>query len=93
MKIVMVKKILADGSPCKKCGEVLERLESSNLMRGIDEVIVADERDPSSAGLALAKELDVERAPFFVVYRDGQAPEVHTVYIKFAREVLEPLLK
>lgn len=91
MKIVMVKKILADGSPCKKCGEVLEKLEKSELTHLIDEIIVADERDPESAGMLLAKELDVARAPFFVVYKDGSEPEVHTIYIKFAKEVLEPM--
>ncbi len=91
MKTVMVKKILADGSPCKKCGEVMAKLESSNLIELIDEILVADERDPNSAGMVLARELDVERAPFFVVYREDQKPEVHTIYIKFAKEVLEPL--
>lgn len=92
MKVIMVKKILADGSPCKKCGEVLAKLESSGLIELIDEIIVADERDANSAGMVLAKELSVERAPFFVVYRDDQPePEVHTIYIKFAKEVLEPL--
>ncbi len=91
MKIVMVKKILADGSPCKKCGEVLEKLEKSQLIELIDEIIIADERDTDSVGIKLAKELDVARAPFFVVYKEEQAPEVHTIYIKFAKEVLEPL--
>jgi hypothetical protein len=92
MKVIMVKKILADGSPCKKCGEVLSKLEKSELIGLIDEIIVADERDQESDGMKLAKELDVARAPFFVVYRDdGQKPEVHTIYIKFAKEVLEPL--
>lgn len=91
MKTVMVKKILADGSPCKKCGEVMNKLESSGLVNYIDEILVADERDPSSAGMQLAKELDVQRAPFFVVYEDDQPPAVHTIYIKFAKEVLEPL--
>jgi len=87
----MVKKILADGSPCKKCGEVLAKLEDSGLISLIDEIIVADERDKDSDGMVVAKELNVERAPFFVVYKDGQTPEVHTIYIKFAKEVLEPM--
>ncbi|MFT7559069.1 MAG: hypothetical protein ACI93R_000972 [Flavobacteriales bacterium] len=89
MKITMVKKILADGSPCKKCGDVLNKLETSGYMARIDEVIIADERDPESAGMKLAKSLDVERAPFFVVEKDGNIPEVHTVYMKFVKEVLE----
>ncbi len=89
MKITLVKKILADGSPCKKCGDVLQKLEESGHMARIDDVLVADERDPESAGLALAKTLDVHRAPFFVVEREGQDPEVHTVYLKFVKDVLE----
>ena len=38
--------------------------------------------------MRLARELQVERAPFFVV-RDGAATTVHTVFFKFLREVLE----
>jgi len=89
VKITLVKKILADGSPCKKCGDVLQKLEDGGHMSRIDEVLVADERDPESAGLQLAKTLNVHRAPFFVVDREGAEPEVHTVYLKFVKEVLE----
>ncbi|MBU3070472.1 hypothetical protein KOI40_11605 [Aestuariicella sp. G3-2] len=89
MKITLVKKILADGSPCKKCGDVLNKLESNDQMKFIDEVLVADERDPQSPGMKLAGELNVNRAPFFVVERMGEAPEVHTVYFKFVKEVLD----
>lgn len=89
MKITLVKKILADGSPCKKCGDVLRKLEESGHMNRIDEILVADERDPNSAGLQLAKDLNVHRAPFFVVEKEGQEAEVHTVYLKFVKEVLE----
>lgn len=89
MKITLVKKILADGSPCKKCGDVLNKLESSGQMQFIDEVLVADERDMQSPGMELANKLGVNRAPFFVVERDGQEPEVHTVYFKFVKEVLD----
>lgn len=89
MKITLVKKILADGSPCKKCADVLGKLEESGYMSRIDEVIVADERDKSSAGMVIAKELNVDRAPFFVVENEGSAPQVYTVYLKFVKEVLE----
>lgn len=88
MKITLVKKILADGSPCKKCADVLEMLEESGNMAHIDEVLVADERDPESEGRTLAKKLDVNRAPFFVV-DDGGETTVYTVYMKFVKEVLE----
>lgn len=89
MTITLVKKILKDGSPCAKCADVLEKLEASGYMDQIDEIVVADERDPDSPGLQLAREHDVNRAPFFVVEREGQPPEIYTVYLKFVREVLE----
>ena len=89
MKITLVKKILADGSPCKKCGDVLKRLEDGDQMKHINEVLVADERDPESPGMVLAADLKVERAPFFVVEQEGKEPMVYTVYFKFVKEVLE----
>ncbi len=89
MKITLVKKILKDGSPCRKCADVLDKLESSGHMARIDNVLVADERDPTSEGIAVAKQYDVDRAPFFVVEREGKDAEVYTVYMKFLKEVLE----
>jgi hypothetical protein len=90
MKITFVKKILADGSPCRKCADVLDKLESSGQMARISEVLVADERDPSSPGMEIAKKFNVDRAPFFVV-EDGEMnePRIYTVYLKFVKEVLE----
>ncbi|NIB41201.1 hypothetical protein HBA55_16480 [Pseudomaricurvus alkylphenolicus] len=88
MKITLVKKIMADGSPCKKCGDVLQKLEQNNQMQYIDEVLVADERDSNSDGMLLAAEHNVNRAPFFVVEEEGQPVKIHTVYFKFAKEVL-----
>lgn len=89
MKITFVKKILADGSPCRKCGDVIARLEESGQMARIDEVLVADERDATSAGMLLAAEHNVDRAPFFVVENDDGSVNVYTVYFKFVKEVLE----
>lgn len=89
MKITLVKKILADGSPCKKCGDVLQKLEESGHMARIDEVLVADERDPHSPGIKLADRYNVDRAPFFVVEQEGREPLVYTVYFKFVKEILE----
>lgn len=87
MKITFVKKILASGEPCPKCADVEQRLKATGQIEKIDETIVADERDPESPGMVLAKELDVNRAPFFVVEQDGEA-KVYTVYFKFAKEIL-----
>ncbi|MDP2227751.1 MAG: hypothetical protein Q8J78_09790 [Moraxellaceae bacterium] len=89
MKITMVKKILRDGSPCPKCAEVLERMEQDDLLKRMDEILVADERDPASDGMLLAAELAVDRAPFFVVTHDDGRRDVHTVYLKFVKEVLQ----
>lgn len=89
MKITFVKKILSDGSPCKKCLDVAEKLENSGHMARIDQVITADERDPSSEGLAIAKAHQVDRAPFFLVEEEGQPVRIYTVYLKFVKEVLE----
>jgi len=89
MKITMVKKILADGSPCKKCAEVEQRLTAGQLMEKIDDIIIADERDPESPGMQLAREYQVERAPFFIVEEDGIPPRIYTVYFKLVKEVLE----
>lgn len=88
MHITFVKKILASGEPCAKCADVEARLEKNGQLPSIDEVLVADERDPQSAGMKLAATLGVTRAPFFVVQEEGDAePRVYTVYFKFAKEV------
>ncbi len=89
MNITFVKKILANGEPCQKCLDVEKRLEDSGQKHRITETLVADERDENSPGMLLAKELKVERAPFFVVEDDNSAEKtVYTVYFKFAKEVL-----
>lgn len=87
MKITFVKKILADGSPCPKCADVESKLEQTGNISRIDETLIADERDPDSAGMKLADDHQVTRAPFFVVERDGEL-QVFTVYFKFVKEVL-----
>ena len=89
MKITMVKKILADGSPCQKCSQVMEKLESSGHIKSIDRIIEAREDDPGSEGMQLSMLLGVDKAPFFVVDRDGEAPEVFTIYFKLVKDVLE----
>ena len=88
MRITMVKKELADGSPCKKCVEVQERLESSGHVDRIDRVVIAKENDPSSAGALLADLYQVDKAPFFIVEEEGQEPQIFTIYFKLVKEVL-----
>lgn len=91
MHITLVKKILVDGSPCSKCADIIERLESSGNMRFINRIIVADQRDDSSEGMQIAKRHQVDRAPFFVVEKDDGTIVIYTVYLKMVKEILEPL--
>ncbi len=88
MYITMVKKIKKDGSPCRKCSDVITQLEENKLLDRIDQIVVADERDPNSEGMILAKKHNVDLAPFFVVEEEGQATKIYTVYFKFVKEVL-----
>lgn len=89
MNITMVKKIFADGSPCKKCAEVEEKMRAAGQLERIDQTVVADESNPQSPGMVLATEHGVDRAPFFVVERDGEPAQIYTVYFKFVKEVLD----
>lgn len=87
MHITFVKKRFADGSSCGKCEEIERRLDRDGYRDRIDEVALADMQDPDSAGMRLARELNVDYAPFFVV-RKGETTTVYTIYLKFVREVL-----
>ena len=85
----MIKKIKEDGSPCRKCAEVEQRLEDAGLSGKIDRIIIADERDPESEGMQLAVQYNVDRAPFFMIEEDDKSPRIYTIYMKFLKEVLE----
>jgi hypothetical protein len=88
MKITMVKKLFADGSPCKKCAEVEQKMQQAGQLERIDQIVIADEADPATAGMLLAAQHNIDRAPFFIVEQDSGAVDIHTVYFKFVKEVL-----
>lgn len=88
MRITFVKKIKADGSPCRKCAEVQARLEKDGYIDEIERTVIADERNTDSEGMQLAKQYDVDRAPFFIVENEGSEPVIYTVYFKLVNEVL-----
>jgi len=88
MHITFVKKIKADGTPCRKCAEVEQRLIESGQMTRINEIVIADERDAGSPGMLLAAKHNVTQAPFFIVRSEDGAERVYTVYFKFAKEIL-----
>ena len=87
-RITLVKKIKSDGTPCRKCVDVVERLEREGLMDRIDRVVVADERLADSEGARLAVRHQVDRAPFFVVEDKSGDVRVYTVYYRFLNDVL-----
>ena len=55
-------------------------------MTKIDHVAVADEREPNSEGMQLARRHGVVVAPFFLVEQNGTTM-VYTVYFEFVNEV------
>ena len=88
MKITMVSKIRVDGTPCPKCEDVKQRLADMGLAARIDKTVVADERDPQSAGALLAVQHNVSLAPFFIV-EDGDRTRIYTVFMRLVREVMQ----
>jgi phosphoadenosine phosphosulfate reductase len=89
MTITMVKKVLADGSPCRKCIQAEDMLRRRNLWDRIDSIVIADDRDPTSEGFKRAEALGIDTAPFFLVSEeDGE--RVFTSPLALIREVLKP---
>ena len=86
-KITLVKKILEDGQPCKKCAEVETRLRETGQFQYINKIAIADERNPDSEGIKLAALYGIKIAPFFIVETELETV-VYTVYLKFVREIL-----
>jgi phosphoadenosine phosphosulfate reductase len=89
MHVTMIKKRLANGQPCEKCVQAEELLKRRGLWERIDEVVWADENDPSSPGMVLAKEKSVALAPFFIV-REGEQEQIYTSVMGFVKERLTP---
>lgn len=87
-QITLVKKVLANGEDCRKCLDVMSRLEKDHLLAKIDDIVIADERDNNSAGMRLARQFDVQLAPFFLVRGDEQT-QVYTSYLALKRDVLK----
>ncbi|HEY2385539.1 MAG TPA: hypothetical protein VGK30_01140 [Candidatus Binatia bacterium] len=87
MRLVMVKKRLADGSDCRKCAEATAHLRSRGLWDRIHEIVWAQEGDPSSPGVVLGERLGVERAPFFVVQEDDGTETVYTSVLQLVHRL------
>ena len=88
--ITMVKKLMPDGSACRKCNDIEARLERDGLLDQIDTHIYMDTEAPSDPGTKLAVKHEVKVAPFFVVHSLGAAGEeedVYTAYLKMKKQV------
>lgn len=85
MTIIMVKKRLASGSPCKKCEQAEDMLRTRKLWGLIDRVVWADEAAADSEGYRLAQQHGVDLAPFFI-WENGEGATVFTSTLAFAKE-------
>jgi phosphoadenosine phosphosulfate reductase len=88
MDILMVKKILADGSPCGKCVQAEDILRKRGYWNSIGRVAFAEEGNPDSEGMKIADEHGIELAPFFIV-TDGGDRRVYTRVFEFIKKELD----
>lgn len=89
MTITLVQKIKQNGQPCAKSAKVLSELQMLGLQSRIDQIVIADERNPNSEGYVLAAKYEVDAAPFFIVDNPGDPPRLYTAYQRFLKEVLD----
>ena len=85
--VIFVKKVLANGELCQKCIEVSERLEKDGTLNLINYIAIAEEANPDSEGMQLAKKYKVERAPFFIVEEENGEILVFDIYFRFKRHM------
>ncbi len=83
-RVIMVKKRLENGEPCRKCAQAEDMLRRRGAWERIDEVVWADEADPDSPGWALARLHGVETAPFFLV-GEGSDASLYTSALKLVK--------
>jgi hypothetical protein len=93
MKITMVKKMNPDGSFCKKCDEIDAKLQRAGYLQYINHIAIAEHGSPLSEGMVLAAKHNIDLAPFFIVEKEGEPPEIHTVYFRFVKQVLKPIIE
>ncbi len=89
VEITFVKKILANGELCQKCNDVANRLEVDGVLPLINHIVVAQENDANSIGMRMAKQYQVERAPFFLVENEAGEITVYDIYFKLKKALIE----
>jgi phosphoadenosine phosphosulfate reductase len=88
VRIIMVKKKLADGSPCPKCAQAEDLLRRRGQWQRIDEVVWANEGEANSPGMLLGKRYGIDRAPFFIVAEDDGHETIYESALLLMRERL-----
>ena len=88
MRVIMVKKRLSDGEPCRKCVQAEQLLRTRGLWHRIDDVVWAEEGNDHSPGMILAARHQVTEAPFFLVEVDGEETQVYTSTLRLMRDHL-----
>jgi len=91
MGILMVKKILRDGSPCGKCVQAEKILRKRGYWEHIDRIVYAREDASESEGMKLAEQFEVELAPFFIVDDTSGTPRIYTKVFEFIKKELDGL--
>lgn len=86
--ITLVKKILTNGLPCKRCAKMLHKLEASGHIGIINGIVIADERDSNSPGMLLAKKFNVDQAPFFILEQPSGEILILTTYSEFLEKAV-----
>jgi phosphoadenosine phosphosulfate reductase len=67
LAVIMVKKKMLDGTWCRKCNDVAQKMEEDGVDKWIGHIAVADVQDGHSEGVKLATRFEVATAPFFLV--------------------------
>lgn len=97
--VVIVKKLVSDGSFCRKCRDVSARLHESGLDDYISYSAVVSADQTQTEGVALARHFQITSAPFFLVRNDGDERcgendgwQAHTSFLQVKRLILDSLL-
>jgi len=90
--ITFVKKINKDGSTCKKCSDVFDKMKSNDILKYISSIETIDERikDPNQLGILYSQKYNIKYAPFFIAKDDDNDDNVrvYKYYTEFLNKEL-----
>jgi len=67
LAVIMVKKKMVDGTLCRKCNDVAQKMQEDGTGKWIGHYAMADVQNAESEGVKLATRFEVATAPFFLV--------------------------